>query len=394
MEVRTDNIERSKPVSQNGDHADLFEELLDQYEYSLPQKGQILKGEILRVEDNTVFIDVGAKRDAIVPHDEVEQFDEAFLDGMTRGTEVQVYVLRTPIGDDELVVSLERGLEYLDWDKAEEVQADDESLELGIVGYNKGGLVVDFGRLRGFVPNSHVPELKPIGDPIQRTNQKKKMVDSKLTVKIIEVDRDRRRLVMSAKAASGELRRQQLEQLEKGQIVEGRVVHLTNYGAFVNLGHVTGLLHISEIAWVHVNHPAEALSVGDELKVMIKRVDVEKEKVSLSRKELLPDPWQQFDEQNQVDDLIEGQITSLVDFGAFARVASGIEGLIHISEIDLFGDASPEDALDVDQTVLLKIVSIEPDQRRLGLSLRRVDADEQIAWMAARREEDEAEEEE
>lgn len=391
MEVRTNNIEQRKPVSTNGGHSDLFEELLDQYEYSNPKKGQILKGEILRIENNAVFVDVGAKRDAIVPHDEVAQFDPAFLDSISRGSEVQVYVMRTPVGDQELLVSLERGLENLDWEKAEQLEAEDESLELEVIGYNKGGVVVDFGRLRGFVPNSHVPELKPIGDPIQRTNQKKKMIDSKMTVKIIEVDRERRRLVMSARAASGELRQKQLEQLEAGQTVTGRVVHLTNYGAFVNLGHVTGLLHISEISWVHLNHPAEALAVGDEINVLIKRVDVEKEKISLSRKDLLPDPWHQFAQQNEVDDLVEGKVTSLVDFGAFARVASGIEGLIHISEMDLFGDASPEDALEVDQTVLAKIVSIQPDQRRLGLSLRRVDTEEQIAWMAARHVDEEEE---
>jgi 4-hydroxy-3-methylbut-2-enyl diphosphate reductase len=191
---------------------------------------------------------------------------------------------------------------------------------------------------------------------------------------------------MSAKAAEKEARLEQLQAIEEGQIMTGRVDNLVNYGAFVDLGHVTGLLHISQIAWQQIDHPADVLEVGDEVEVRIERVDEERERIGLSRKVLLPSPWEAFAEKHEVGDLIEGQISGLVDFGAFVTLPSQIEGLVHISEINLPADVSPAEVLQIGDRVLVRIISIDPEEERIGLSLRRVSAAEEIAWLSDKRE--------
>jgi small subunit ribosomal protein S1 len=187
---------------------------------------------------------------------------------------------------------------------------------------------------------------------------------------------------MSARAAEKEQRLEQLQSIEEGQIITGQVDNLVNYGAFVNIGHVTGLLHISEIAWQQIEHPSKVLEVGEEVEVQIKQIDVDRERVSLSRKVLLPSPWEQFDTSYEVGQLIEGEITGLVDFGAFITLPLGIEGLVHISEINLPVDASPAEVLQTGERVLVRIINIDVEEERIGLSLKRVSAAEEIEWLS------------
>ena len=364
----------------NGQPELSFAELLDQYEYPRPERGEILKGKIMRIEGDVIFIDVGAKRDAIVSHQEVDQLDENWLGSLSRGDQVPVYVTRTPVGDEELIVSLEKGLEEQDWDRAEQVQANDETLELEVTGYNKGGVLVQFNRLQGFVPNSHVPGLKYVRDSDQQRSLKAKKTGTTLPVKIIEIDRQRQRLVLSAKEAQKELRQEQLRELQPGQVVSGRVVNLVQYGAFVDLGKVSGLLHVSKMAWDQVEHPADVLSVGDEIEVIVESVDIELERISLNRQELLSSPWEQFAQEHEVGQLLEGEVTAVLDFGVFVRLPLGIEGLVHVSEIE--GSGPPESILQPGDRVLVRVISIEPEQQRLGLSRRRVTTAEEIEWMA------------
>jgi 4-hydroxy-3-methylbut-2-enyl diphosphate reductase len=215
---------------------------------------------------------------------------------------------------------------------------------------------------------------------------KAKMVGDKLAVKIIEVDLKRKRLVMSGKAAEKEARLEQLNALEEGQIISGRVDNIVNYGAFIDLGQITGLLHISEIAWQQIDNPANVLDVGEEIDVRIEQIDYERERIGLSRKVLLPSPWEDFADNHKVGDLIEGQITGLVDFGAFVTLPSNIEGLVHVSEINLPVDASPAEVLQIGERVLVRIINIEPEDERIGLSLRRVSAAEEIEWLSEKRE--------
>lgn len=381
-------LETMTKTNNNGDGAISFASLLDEYEILVPRQGQFLQGHVLRIENNVLYIDVGAKRDAIVPFRDLDRFeDQTIIENMSRGDEVPVYVLRTPVGDEELLVSLKKGLEHHDWIQAEEDYATEKLLELKIVGHNKGGILVAFGHLEGFVPNSHIPALRHTGYDAQvLTQQKAKLVGEAMPVKIIEVDMLRKRLVLSGKAAEKEARLEQLQALEEGQIINGRIDNLVNYGAFVDLGHITGLLHISEIAWQQINHPADVLKNGQEIEVRIEQIDIEKERIGLSRKALLPSPWEDFADNHKVGDLIEGQITGLVDFGAFVTLPSNIEGLVHVSEIKLPVDASPAEVLQIGERVLVRIINIEAEEERIGLSLRRVSAAEEIEWLSDKQE--------
>lgn len=368
-----------------------FAELLDEYEDTMPQRGEIIRGRILRVEENAVFVDVGAKRDAIVSATDLGMLDRELLDSLERGMELPVYVLTSPDGDEELLVSINKGLEQEDWERAERLMEAEEAVELEIVGYNKGGLLVQFGQLQGFVPNSHVPDLRYSGGQLQAESRKARRVGETLLLKVLEVDQPRRRLIFSAKAAHKEQRRRTLEQLKKGSVVEGRIANIVKYGAFVDLGGgVSGLLHVSEIAWHRVDDPHEVLNVGDKIEVAIQDVDPERERISLSRKAVLPNPWDSVEQRYNVGDLVEGRVTNIEDFGAFVEVDTGVVGLVHVSEIGIFGPATISDIVHEGDTVLVRILDIDPREERLSLSMRRVKPEEQIAWMQRQREEAEA----
>lgn len=390
--MTTSNIEQNgNQVNEAAEMAASFAEMLDEYDYTRPQRGQIIQGKILRIEDDAIFMDVGAKRDAIVPHSDLDLLSEELIESLETGREIPVYVLRTPMGDEELLVSINKGLEQQDWDRAEELIKEDETVELDVVGYNKGGLLVQFGQLQGFVPNSHVPELRYGGSPAQIESRKAKKVGERLLLKVLEVHQQRRRLIFSAKAAHKEQRKRRLRELEVGSAVEGRVANIVKYGAFVDLGGgVSGLLHVSEMAWHRVEHPSEILSVGDELEVEIQDVDVDRERVSLSRKAVMPNPWHTIEQRHNIGDLVEGTVTNVEDFGAFVEVQAGVVGLVHVSEIDIYGPATIKDIIRPGDEVLVRILDIDPYEERLSLSLRRVTPEEQIEWM--RRHESEEEE--
>lgn len=388
MEAAVDIIEQSSNTKHtNNNDRTPFLQLLAEYDFPQPQRGDILQGEILRVEPDVLYVDVGSKRDALVPHDEVSQLDETFLQSLSQGDEVPVYVTRTPVGDAPLLVSLERGLQQLDWERAEKLQANDETAECEIVNHNKGGLVAQFGRIQGFVPNSHIPELHSIHSHHERQRYKVSQIGETRPLKIIELTPRQERLVLSATAVQKEQRRAYLQTLTPGQIVTGKVVRLKSYGAFVDIGNeMTGLLHISKIAWQHLGHPAEVLTIGEELELMVDSVDVERQRLSLNRRELLPGPWQQFAAQYQVADLVEGEVMTLVDFGAFVRLPLDIEGLLHHSEMNIPAGSTVADILQPGDHILVRIINLEPDEQRLGLSMRRVSAAEEMTWLATREE--------
>lgn len=359
-----------------------FSQLLDEFDYPKPQRGDILQGEILRIEEDVLFVDVGSKRDAMVPHDEVSQLDETLLQNLSQGDEVPVYVKRTPIDDEHLLVSLERGLQQLDWEEAQALQAKDETVELKVVNYNKGGLTVAFNAIQGFVPNSHIPEFRRIQNRNERQQFKAKQIGKTRLLKIIEVDSRQHRLVFSATAVQKEQRQQKLQSLTPGEVVAGKVIAIKKYGAFVDIGQdLVGLLHISKIDWQHIAHPSEILSVGEEIELMVDDIDVARERLSLNRKALMPDPWQQFAQNNEVGDLVEGEVTTVVDFGAFVMLAAGIEGLLHQNEINIPPEGETADVLQPGDAVVMRIIKIEPGRKRLGLSMRRVSAGEESAWL-------------
>ena len=378
--------------STNGNEHTPFFDLIEEYDFPQPQRGDIIHGEILRIDHDVVFIDIGSKRDAMVPYQEVAQLDDEFLENLSTGDTVPVYVTRTPVGSEQLLVSLERGLQELDWERAAKLQEDDTTVELKIVNYNKGGFVVEFGRIQGFVPNSHIPAIQNVYNHDQRTSFKSKQVDNTIKLKIIELDPQRERFVLSAKSAQKDQRKELLSSLSIGDKFTGTVVNLKHYGAFIDIGDgLVGLLHISRMAWEHINKPDDLFSVGDEVEVLVDKIDVEKEKISLNRKALLPSPWQTFADKQTAGDLVAGEVTAVVDFGAFVRVDEGIEGLLHKNEMNIPNDADPSDALAEGDVILVRIVQIDVAQERLSLSTRRVTASEEINWMQSRHEAEDAE---
>jgi small subunit ribosomal protein S1 len=252
---------------------------------------------------------------------------------------------------------------------------------LPIIDQNKGGLLVEFENLRGFVPNSHIPTLRR-GTSHEKANEAKaKMIGDTIPLKVIEVNRKQRRLVFSARVAQKEQREKRLKELEVGDVITSRVVNVVDFGVFVDLDGVDGLVHKSEIAWDRVYDPSKHFKVGDQIEVKVVDVDVERERVSLSRKALLPNPWEELEEKYDVGDLVEGKVVSVLDFGAFVELPEGLQGLVHVSEIGYANMGDPESVVQEGDNVLVRILSVEPERERVSLSMRRVPVDDQLAWM-------------
>jgi len=360
---------------------------LDKYRYQPPKRGELLEGEVLRVDNDQILVDVGRKQDAIVPRKDLERIDDDWLDDIDRGDSVPVKVLRSPTRFfNKLIVSLSGGLEKEDWDRAEQLLKEDESEEVEIVGMNKGGLLVEFGNITGFVPNSHIPGLRRGKNAEEKRSFKRKLLGSKLAVTPLEVNRHRGQLVLSGKNAERHLARKRLQELHVGEIIRGKVKHIVDFGAFVDLGGIDGLVHISEMSWRMMDHPEEVLRVGEEIEVEVINVDSERERVSLSRKNLLPDPWHTMDQKYAVGDLVEGKVTNVVDFGVFVELPEGVEGLIHKTELGVIGLNSSQEFLAPGDEVLARIVDLDLAEKRMSLSISRVTYDEQLTWMEARQE--------
>lgn len=333
-----------------------------------------------------MFIDVGGKRDALFPAYELE-----LLEGGTaqRGDELPIYINGYIDGGQLLDGSLAKGLASRDWLKAQTCLEQNETTEIIIIGHNKGGLIATFGRLEGFVPNSHIPNLG-YGD--QRQSLKAKMEGERVSAKVVEVVQERRRLILSISEAQKEERQAKLRTLAKGDVLTGTVVNLAKFGAFVDLGNdLTGLIHISQLAHHYVSNPSEVVSVGDELEVQIHKISYEKERIGLSRKALLPSPWEEFAETHNPGDLLEVTIRNTTDFGAFAAVNEIITGLIHVSEYPTWTNDSQ--AFREGDVVLAAIKSIDAKRERVGLSLKQVTYDQEMAWLQKNREAEEAAEE-
>jgi small subunit ribosomal protein S1 len=357
-----------------------FEQLLEKFEPEKPRRGQLLKGKVLQVLDDAILLDVGAKRDAVVPRKELSKIDEHKLEDLKRGDQLPVFVMRTPVGSQRLLVSIERGRALEDWDRAEEYLSSGEALKLKVIDQNNGGLVVRFGSLRGFVPNSHIPGLRRNASYEVKADYKKSKIGTEIQVTVIDVNQRQRRLVVSARAAEQALRQQRLRELEVGQVIEGEVVSIVDFGVFVDLGGVDGLVHISELDNRHMEHPSEVVKLGEVLEVKVLRVEIDSERVGLSRKALLPSPWDTVEERYEVGDLVEGVVTNVRDFGAFVMLPDGIEGLIHKSEIGIVGQGQSEDVVESGEHVITRVIHIEPQRERMSLSLRQVTYNEEVAW--------------
>lgn len=357
-----------------------FAELLDQYLPEQLTRGQLVQGQVLRISREGIIMDIGAKRDAIVPKQEVSKLSEEFLAQLTQGATAPVVVTHTPNGNEELEVSLRRGLEETEWQQAEELLRTGEVVERKITGLNKGGVLVDFGTLTGFVPNSHLPALQYINDQNTIQRMKEEMMGEVIPLKVIEINHQRRRLVLSAKEAEQIRRQGRLQDLQIGSIVSGRVENIKDFGVFVNLGGVTGLIHVTKLDWFRVEHPSEVLKIGDEVQAVVEAVDPERGRIRLNRQAALPDPWQVLPTLYSVGDFIEGTVTNVTDFGVFVHLPIGIEGLVHSSE--LHPAEGGFRVVEVGDKVVARIINMAPEQKRLGLSLRQVSPAEEAEWRA------------
>lgn len=349
------------------------------------KRGQIVTGVIASINDNEVLVDVGAKSEGLIAGREMETLDAETRAALHVGDEIEVYVLRAEDRQGHPILSIRRAQEAQDWIQAEEYLESKENYDSTISGYNKGGLIVNFGMVRGFLPASQVSQTRRRqasgGTPSERWGD---MMGQEITVKVIEVNRGQNRLILSERAASREMREERraelIEKLEVGQILEGTVVRLTDFGAFVDIGGADGLIHLSELAWKHINHPKEVVKVGDKVMVEVINIDPERQRIGLSRKNQLQDPWETLTENYAPDELVQATITKLTKFGAFARLVDqpAIEGLIHISELADRRVGHPKEVVDEGDVVTLRIIRIEPERRRLGLSLKRVDSEEYL----------------
>jgi len=384
----------SAEVNDNGRNTDTsFAGLLDEYDYQSPQRGQILEGEVLKVHEDAVLVDVGLKRDAFVPRKDLDRLDDSTLEQLEPGAEIMVYVLRPQNRGGDLIVSINKALEYEDWIRAGALVKSGEVVEADVTDTNKGGALIQFGRLRGFVPQSHLTSIPRGVSGEERREAMERLVGQTLILKVIEVEQRRDRLVLSERAAQREARSTRLAELEAGQVLTGQVVGLKPYGAFVDVGGVDGLVHVSELAWRRVEHPREVLSVGDEVEVQVKSVDVERERISLSRKAMLPNPWDMVELDHPIGTLATGTVSNVVDFGAFVALPSGLEGLVHVSRMSSTGVSEPGDLVRRGDEVLVRILDINPARERITLSMDAVSSEEHAEWMEARAEAEEEGEE-
>jgi len=345
----------------------------------LPQAGEIRKGVIASISPNQILISIGAKSEGVVAGRELEQLSQEERDALKVGQEIDVFVISPEDANGNVVLSLKRALEQMTWDNVEKMIADEVVIDTKIIGFNKGGLIAAVGNLRGFIPSSQISAMRRAQSAGDKPEQRwQKMVGQPISVRIIEVDRERRRLILSERAANTESRSSMkdrvISELEEGQTYTGRVTSLADFGAFVNINGADGLVHLSELSWDHVAHPKEVLEVGQEVQVKVINIDRDKKRIGLSMRALQDDPWKSRMSKFSVGQLVEGAITRLTKFGAFARLEGDIEGLIHISELSENRVEHPKEVLKEGEVKTLRIIRIDTDQHRIGLSLRKVDS--------------------
>ncbi|MFW5709328.1 MAG: 30S ribosomal protein S1 [Chloroflexota bacterium] len=358
----------------NMDDMSEFERLMSEeseYAPSSLRRGEIRNAIILEVREREIIVDLNTKQDGIVRSEDLERLDSEFRGSLQVGDEVPVYILNPRDQDDNLIVSINMGLQRYDWERARKLLETEDVDRVRVTGNNRGGILVRWRRLEGFIPSSHLTSVGPTSDRREAWND---LIGEELIVKVIEVDQDRRRLIFSEREAQKEWRAQQkarlLSELKEGDVVSGTVTGLRDFGAFVNLGGADGLIHVSELAWHRVDHPRDILKVGDEIDVYVLNLDRDSNRIALSRKRLLPDPWEDASERYHEGQLVEGTVTNVVDFGAFVALDNGLEGLLHLSEM---GDGTlkePYSYVKKGDRLSLRISHLEPEKRRVGFTQR------------------------
>jgi small subunit ribosomal protein S1 len=380
-EEETTVVQQQELAGAQGEPEHPMESMLHaEYDFRQLQRGQIVEGHIVQIRPDEILVDVGSKSEGIIEGRELERLGSEGLSSMHEGDPILVYVVSPEDKSGNVVLSLARAQAERDWRDAQQLFESGEIFEGTVAGYNKGGLIVRMGKVRGFVPSSQIVSIKERGAGEEALAA---LVGQKLQLKIIEIDRTRNRLILSERAAMREWRKQHkeklLSELQEGDIRKGEVISLCDFGAFVDLGGADGLIHLSELSWRRITHPSEVLKVGNEVEVYVLNVDRERKRIGLSLKRLESDPWGTIAQRYHVGQLVEGTITKLVKFGAFARIFDDdVEGLVHLSELSEQRISHPKEVVQEGDVRTLRVIRIDSDQRRIGLSLKRVASSEYV----------------
>jgi small subunit ribosomal protein S1 len=338
--------------------------------------GDTKDGAIVSISPTEILVSIGYKSDAIVDPRELDRLDPSFVADLRVGDPVTVYVVQTEDRDGNVVVSLSRAQQEQDWREAEDLLQSQDVFEGIVIGYNRGGVIVRVGRVRGFVPASQLsPQWQAQQDAEGNQDERwARLVGQKMQLKVLELDRQRNRLILSERLAMRDWRKGQkdrlLTQLRKGDVLQGIVTSIAPFGAFVDLGGADGLIHLSELAWHRVDHPSDVLRVGQQVDVYVMNIDEDRKRIGLSLRRLTPEPWSMVDQKYAVGEIVTATVTKLTNFGAFAKIDDSIEGLIHISELADYRISHPKEIVQEGDEVQVRIIRIDAERRRVGLSLR------------------------
>ncbi len=352
----------------------------DDYKQRSVQRGEVVSGLVVSVDKEGIWVDVGCKSEAIIPLTEAQTLGSDGLKQIKVGDELPLYVLQAGEGDGQVVLSLDRAAVQRGWQVVEQCFEKGEAFQARVSGCNKGGLIVSIEGVNGFVPASQIAGYRRQAevDP-GRDSWLQQMVGQSIGLKVLELDRRRNRLILSQKVVEEERREQLkqglLSQLQEGQIRKGKVSGIHSFGAFVDLGGVDGLVPISEASWQHGKSATDCFKLGEEIEVMVLKVDSQSKRIVLSLRRTQAHPWQSVASKYVPGQLVPGTITKLTAFGAFARLDDGIEGLVHISELANRHIGHPKEVVNSGDKVTLKVLSIEPERRRIRLSLKQAMGD-------------------
>jgi len=331
-------------------------------------EGDILKGKVVKIDKDEVLIDVGFKSEGVIPINELSIRNGVKPDEiLSLEEEIEIMVLQKEDQEGRLILSKKRAEIEKSFDKIESVYQNDETVEGQVIEYVKGGLILDIG-LRGFLPASLID--------IKKTRELSSYIGERYACKIIEVDRNRNNVVLSRKAIIEDERKEQrkevLDNIEIGQIRTGSITSIADFGAFVDVDGIDGLIHISELSWNHVKHPSEVVKVSQEVNVEILDIDYEKQRLSLGLKQTQKDPWVEKIKSYKVGDIIQGKVTRIVKFGLFVQIQEDMEGLVHISELSVEPVKKPSDVAKIGDELIVKIIDIDFDKRRMAFSIKQV----------------------
>lgn len=358
------------------DAASLMEQFLNDptHDYKSLKYGDVMDGVIMHLDREEILVDIGSKSEGIVPSREYSSLTSEERQALSVGDTILVFVVQPENQEGHAVVSIDRARQEKSWRRLQELHEANEVIEAEVTNYNKGGLLVNLDGVRGFVPASQVSEIRG-GDEASKQADMARLIGSSLPLKVIEINRHRNRLILSERQAVQErrdvMKERLIEELSEGEVRKGRVSSICDFGAFVDIGGADGLVHLSELSWSRVRHPSEVLRVGQEVDVYVLGINAQEKKIALSIKRTQAEPWSRVATAYEVGQLVRGTVTQLANFGAFARIEDGIEGLIHVSELVDDRVTHPKQVVSEGDELLLRIIRIDPQRRRMGLSLRR-----------------------